>query len=122
MLKNIHLTCIGLTFLSFTLRFIWMLRKSDYLLAPVSRILPHIIDTTLLFSAIGLTILLQQYPITNVWLTAKICGLLVYILAGTMALKRGKTRSVRIFSGIVAYTAFVYIIAVAVTKSALIVV
>jgi len=119
LLKNIHLICIGLTFLSFSVRFIWMLMDSKYLHLKVTRILPHLIDTVLLASAIGLSITLHQYPMVNHWLTAKVIGLLIYIFAGTIALKRGKTKRIRIMAGILAFASFFYIVGVAFSKNAL---
>lgn len=116
LLKNIHLTCIVLTLISFSTRFVWMLMDSPLLKSRFSKILPHIIDSFLLASAIGLLFLLQQYPFVHHWLTAKIAGLLVYILAGTMALKRGKTKAMRSVSGALAFLSFFYITGVALTK------
>ncbi|WP_245555327.1 SirB2 family protein [Hahella ganghwensis] len=74
-------------------------------------------DTTLLVSAIGLSMLLAQYPLTNHWLTAKIIALIAYIVLGTVSLKRGKTKRARALAGVGAYCCIVYIIGVAVTKS-----
>lgn len=58
-----------------------------------------------------------QYPFEQSWLTAKLFGLLTYIGCGTMALKRGKTRQVRIaFLGL-AVLSYFYIVSVALTRS-----
>jgi len=48
-----------------------------------------------------------------------VIAVLVYIAAGTVALKRGRTRGVRIAALIVALTTFGYIVSVALTKSPL---
>ncbi|AZZ90936.1 regulator SirB [Hahella sp. KA22] len=117
LLKHIHMTCVALTFASFTLRFIWMILESPLLQRKLSKILPHIIDTVLLLSAIGLALKLQQYPFHSGWLTAKVAGLIIYIALGVFALKRGKTKGARILFGLGAYTAFAYIVMVALTKS-----
>jgi len=53
------------------------------------------------------------------WLVAKIVGLLVYIVLGTIALKRGKTRRMRVGAFVAAIATFVYIVMVALTKSPL---
>lgn len=115
--KHIHLTCVVLTFISFSVRAYGMLTVSPWLNSRIARILPHIIDTVLLVSAIVLTIILHQYPFVYGWLTAKVCALIVYILLGTVALKRGKTYQLRLFALIGAYLAFFYIVAVALTRS-----
>ena len=36
---------------------------------------------------------MQQYPLVHGWLTAKFFALIAYIVLGTIALKRGKTRA-----------------------------
>ncbi|MBU6949913.1 SirB2 family protein [Hahella sp. HN01] len=117
LLKHIHMTCVALTFASFTLRFIWMILESSLLQRKLSKILPHIIDTVLLLSAIGLALKLQQYPFYNGWLTAKVVGLIIYIALGVFALKRGKTKGARILFGLGAYMAFAYVVMVALTKN-----
>ncbi|ARU56065.1 SIRB family inner membrane protein [Oleiphilus messinensis] len=84
------------------------------------RVLPHIVDTVLLVSAILLTLQIHQYPFVNDWLTAKLIALLAYIAVGTFALKRGKTKSLRILLFFIALAIFFYILAVARTHSTLI--
>ena len=118
LLKLIHLTCVVLTISSFSLRYYWMLTDNPLLQARIVRTLPHLIDTLLLASAVGLCLILIQYPLVNHWLTAKVLGLAVYIVLGTMALKRGRTKKVRMMSGIGAYLSLIYILGVASTKSA----
>ncbi|MHB1249164.1 MAG: SirB2 family protein, partial [Polaromonas sp.] len=54
------------------------------------------------------------------WLTAKVLALTVYIVLGSVALKRGKTRGVRRWAFAAALAAFVYIVAVALTRQAMI--
>lgn len=83
------------------------------------KILPHIIDTVLLVSAIILAIQVSQYPLADSWLTAKVLALLVYIVLGSIALKRGKTKGIRVTAGIAAIATFVYMLSVAVTKNTL---
>ena len=95
-LKIIHVSCVAMSYALFVTRGVWMLRESVRLEQRWVKIAPHIIDTVLLASAIALAVLLHQYPLTNDWLTAKVAGLIVYIGLGTIALKRGKTRRIRI--------------------------
>lgn len=83
------------------------------------RILPHIIDTVLLASAIALLFKIQQYPLSHPWLTAKVVALVAYIILGSYALKRGGTRKARIRALIGAYAVFFYIAAVALTRNPL---
>jgi uncharacterized membrane protein SirB2 len=77
------------------------------------RVLPHVVDTVLLASAIALALLLHQYPFVDGWLTAKLLALAAYIVLGSIALKRGPTRAIRAVAWIGALVALAYIIAVA---------
>ena len=54
------------------------------------KIVPHVVDTLLLVSALTLVFWSDQYPFEQPWLTAKVLALIVYIALGTIALKRGK--------------------------------
>ena len=119
LLKHLHLTCVALTFILFSLRGFWMLSESALLQKKWVKITPHIIDTLLLGSAISLAITLQTSPFEHTWLLAKIVGLLVYIVLGTVALKRGKTKPIRMTAFVLALLTFGYIVKVALTKSPL---
>jgi len=79
-IKNLHITCVVLSAAGFLLRGLWMMTGNPLLQHRLTRILPHLVDTTLLLSAITLTVLIQQYPFVAGWATAKILGLIVYIL------------------------------------------
>jgi len=113
-LKTLHLTTVTLTLSLFLLRGAWMMAESSRLKARWVRIVPHINDTLLLASGIGLAVLLQQYPLVHGWLTAKLFALILYIVLGTVALKRGKTRAQRIAAWVAALLVFGYMVAVAV--------
>lgn len=93
-----------------------MMRGSVRLQRAWVKVLPHVIDTVLLASAVALALMSQQYPLVNGWLTAKIVGLLFYIGLGTIALKRGKTRQTRVAAWLAAQVVFFYIVAVALTR------
>lgn len=120
-LKHLHITFVALSGLLFLVRGIWMLRASPNLEQRWARIVPHIVDTLLLASAIGLAVVSHQYPGQMPWLTAKVVGLVAYIVLGTIALKRGRTQGVRTAAFVGALACFAYIVAVAVTKNPLVV-
>jgi uncharacterized membrane protein SirB2 len=117
LLKQLHLTTIAITLALFVLRGIWMMTASPRLQARWVRIVPHVNDTLLLTSGISLAVLLQQYPLVHGWLTAKFFALILYIVLGTYALKRGKTRGQRIAAWIAALLVFGYMVAVASTHT-----
>lgn len=117
LLKLIHVSAVLLSYLLFLTRGIWMMRASAQLQQRWVKIMPHVIDTVLLASAIMLAVLIQQNPLTDAWLTAKVVGLLVYIGCGMVALRFGKTRTVKVGSWIMAQIVFFYIVLVALTKN-----
>jgi uncharacterized membrane protein SirB2 len=71
----------------------------------------------LLTSAIALAVRIDQDPIHDKWLSAKVLGLLLYIGLGMIALRFGKTRRARVSAWIAAQLVFFYIVLVAVTKN-----
>ncbi len=116
-LKHVHVTCAVVTLALFLLRGAWMMRDSPRLAARWVRVVPHVVDTVLLASAITLAVIIGNAPVTHGWLTAKVIGLLLYIVLGTVALKRGRTRAIRIGAFFASLAVFGYIVSVAVTKS-----
>jgi uncharacterized membrane protein SirB2 len=80
--------------------------------APV-RYLSYTIDTVLLTAALMLATLLRQYPFVHGWLTVKVLLLVVYIVLGTFALKRGRSRRVRAICFAAAVLVYLFIVSVA---------
>jgi len=115
-IKHLHLTCVGLSGSMFLLRGIWKMRDSAMLQQRWVKILPHVIDTVLLTSALTLAWWSGQYPFQQNWLTAKLLALLLYIALGTLALKRGKTPAIRLAAFVAAVLVFIYIISVALSR------
>jgi len=118
-LKVIHIGAVAASYALFVLRGMWMMLGSPQLQRRWVKILPHIVDTTLLASAIALAVMLRVYPLHDSWLTAKVAGLLIYIGLGMLALKYGPTRGARIAAWIAAQAVFFYIVLVAVTRNPL---
>lgn len=120
-LKYVHVSCVVLSYSLFFVRGVWMIRESPLLAARWARIVPHVIDTLLLASAIAMAVVIQQYPFVAPWLTAKVIGLVAYIALGMVALKCGRTKRTRAAAWIAAQVVFLYIIAVAILKRPLLV-
>lgn len=115
-IKHLHVTCVALSAAGFLLRGLWMMTGSPLLQHRLTRVLPHVIDSLLLLSAITLAMMIQQYPFAAGWVTAKVLGLLAYILLGTLALKRGRTMGMRITAFTAALLVYAWIVSVAFTK------
>jgi len=117
--KTIHVSCVVLSFAGFFIRGIWMMQDSSNLKLRWVKIAPHIIDTFLLASAIVLAVQMHISPLEQSWLMAKIIALLAYIGIGTVALREGRSKQVRVSAWFWGLAIFVYIVSVALTKSVL---
>lgn len=116
LVKNLHVTCVVLSATGFLLRGSWMISGNPLLQHRLTRVLPHIVDSALLLSAITLAVMIEQYPFGAGWVTAKVFGLLAYILLGTLALKRARTRQSRLAALVAAILVYAWIVSVALTK------
>jgi len=115
--KSLHMFTAIATISGFMLRGYWMMTESDRLQLRITRIAPHIIDTIFLLSGIALIFMLHLNAFTQPWLLAKFAGLVVYIVLGIIALKRGATRQIRVVAFVAALATFGYIVGVATAKS-----
>lgn len=115
-LKAVHVGAVALSLAGFVTRFALVLGESPLARTRFARIAPHVVDTVLLASAIALAWTIGAVPVRDDWLTAKIVGLLVYIVLGSLALRRARTRPVRALCGILAIAVFAFIVYVARTK------
>ena len=118
-LKITHMVCAAFSIAGFGLRGYWMLSGSALLNRRTVKTVPHIIDTLLLGSALGMLFVWQTSPFTLNWVTAKLVALLFYIGLGMVALRFGKTRAVRVVAWISALLVAAYIVSVAFSKSVL---
>ncbi|MFA5825136.1 MAG: SirB2 family protein [Gallionellaceae bacterium] len=108
-IKILHLASVLISYSLFFMRGLWVLRASHVMQQRWVKIAPHIIDSVLLGSAITLAALLGISPFTAPWLAAKIIALLPYIVLGSIALKRGKTRQTKLACWLAAQAVFCYI-------------
>lgn len=115
-IKHMHMTFAALSGALFFIRGIWMLRDSPLLHRRWINRSSYVIDTVLLASALTMVFWSAQYPFVQSWLTVKVLAVLAYIVAGAVALKRGKTKPVRTGALVVALLLFAYIVKVALTK------
>lgn len=113
-IKFIHIACVVLSGSVFALRGMMMLAGSRWVYHPILRRGSYLIDTTLLTAAVLLTLILHQYPFVQAWLTAKVLLLLVYIVLGVFALRRGRSRASRAAYFAAALAVFLFIVSIAI--------
>ena len=113
MVKQLHIALAAITFGGFLLRCYWRRSGNPWLDAKPVRVLPHVIDTLFLASGIALAAMLSLNPLRAPWLLAKLIALVVYIGAGSVAIRRGRTAGSRRAAFVVAVVAFAYIVGAA---------
>lgn len=116
LVKHIHLTCVALSLSLLLLRFFWMTKESAMMEQKWVKIVPHVIDTLLLLSALTLCVLINQYPFVQPWLTEKLLAVIAYIAMGFMCFK-GRTKGLRTIAVIGAVGWIAVIGKLAVTKT-----
>ena len=117
LLRQLHTLMAVITIAGFLLRGYWMLTDPDMLQQRITRIAPHIVDTVFLTSGIAMLFVISLNPFSQCWLVAKFAGLFLYILFGSIALRRGPTLPIRALAFILALSAYGYIVGVALSKS-----
>lgn len=117
LLKNAHITLAMISIGGFVLRWWWMKTGSALFHHRLSRVLPHLADTLFLASGIWLAITIRQYPFVHAWLTAKIFGLIAYIVLGSLALKHARTAAGRNLAFVAALVVIAWVVSVARSKS-----
>lgn len=115
-LKHSHMLFAMLSVLLLVVRFALLTKGSALLQTKFLKIVPHVVDTLLLLSAVSLMMTLSQYPISTPWLTDKVVGVAAYILMGVVALK-GRTPMLRIMAFLGALGWLSFVVRVAITKT-----
>jgi uncharacterized membrane protein SirB2 len=112
-IKWVHVAAVLASGSLFFLRGIALHAGARWAMAAPLRYLSYTIDTVLLTAALMLATILHQYPFVHAWLTAKILLLVLYVVLGSYALKRGSTRSVRIACWTAALLVYAMIVSIA---------
>ncbi|MCX9562652.1 SirB2 family protein, partial [Vibrio cholerae] len=96
-LKHFHLFTIGVSVVMLSIRYVLMMMNSAHLERKFFKIFPHVNDTLLLLSGIGLIFITGFIPFTAAapWMTEKFTCVLAYIALGFFALKLGRNKLLR---------------------------
>ncbi len=111
--------CVALSGSLFTLRGVLRINGAVVANHLALRIASIVIDTVLLTAAVLLTLIVHQYPFLNGWLTAKVLLLVLYVVLGSIALRRAKSRMGQIAAFGAALLTFAAIVGVAITHQPL---
>ena len=112
-IKAVHIAAVMASGLLFLLRGAAVQFGASWAMAAPLRYLSYTIDTVLLTAALMLATIIHQFPFVQGWLTAKVLLLVLYVVLGSFALKRGRTRAVRTACWISALLVYLFIVSVA---------
>jgi uncharacterized membrane protein SirB2 len=112
-IKSVHIAAVVASGSLFLLRGAAVQLGAKWAMAAPLRYLSYSIDTVLLTAALMLATILQQFPFVHGWLTAKVLLLVCYVVLGTYALKRGRTRAVRTACWVAALLVYLFIVSIA---------
>ena len=118
LVKIIHISCVIISLSGFAIRGILKLSGSGILQNKLVRVLPHIVDTVLLISAITLVVMSGMYPWLVSWVGVKLVALVAYILAGSIFMRARQNSTEQYGWFAISLLLAGYIVVVALTKSA----
>ena len=119
-LKQAHVLLVAVSGALFAARGVSVLAGQTWAMARSVRIASVAIDTQLLAAGVSLWVLLGLQPLRDPWLGAKIGLLLVYIVLGSFALKRGRTPRGRLLAFVAALACFGWMVSIALTHHPLV--
>lgn len=112
-IKWVHLVTVLCSGSLFFVRGLMLLNDMKIAMAAPLRYLSYSIDTVLLTAALMLATMLPSTMFANDWLMEKIILLVVYIVLGSFALKRGRSTKSRALFFIAAMSVYGFIFSVA---------
>jgi uncharacterized membrane protein SirB2 len=112
-LKSAHVGLVTGSGALFALRGAAVLAGQGWAMHKPWRVLSYCIDTLLLAAGVTLWAMLHLNPVRDPWLGTKLALLLLYIVLGSLALKRGRTPTVRRASYAAALATYLFMASVA---------
>ena len=114
-LKYAHITCVALSGALFAWRSLRLIARGRHP-AGWERVVPHIVDTLLLTTALVLVFMLRLNPLAHGWLAVKLGAVVAYIGFGFMTLRFARSHGQRVAAFCCATFSFLYVILVALTR------
>lgn len=112
-IKYVHIATVLFSGALFFLRGLLLLNGKSWAMSAPLRYLSYSIDTVLLTAALMLATMLPSGVFANGWLTVKLVLLVVYVVLGSFALKRGNTLKMRWTCFIAAVCVYAFMLSVA---------
>lgn len=112
-IRLVHIAAVIISGVLFACRGVGVLSGARWPMWAPLRHLTYTVDTVLLTAALMLATVLRQYPFVQAWLTVKVLLLVVYVVLGSFALKRGRTSAMRLYCFLAALAVYLFIVSVA---------
>lgn len=112
-IKSIHIISVLASGGLFFVRGLLVLNGRSWAMSAPLRYLSYSIDTVLLTAALMLATMLPGAVFANGWLTVKLVLLVLYVVLGSIALKRGRDSKIRWASFIAALGIYAFMLSVA---------
>lgn len=112
-IKTAHVALVATSGLLFALRGAAVLAGHTWPLSGALRLSSVAIDSALLAVGVVLWSLLALHPLRDPWLGVKLLLLLLYIVLGSLALKRARTQHGRVLAYAAALICYLYMVSVA---------
>jgi uncharacterized membrane protein SirB2 len=112
-IKWLHVALVAASGLLFAVRGAAVLAGQAWALRLTWRAASVLVDTCLLAAGVTLWTVLQLNPSTSPWLGVKLALLLVYIVLGSLALKRARTPASRRAAYVAALATYAFMVTVA---------
>ena len=117
LLKHLHVTLVAMSVTGFVLRWTGRLVQADWAASRAARTVPHVLDSVLLLSGLGLAA--AWGPALGAWFVAKMLGLVAYVVLGALSLRPTRSPRARVAAGLLALVAVAWMVSVALTKQPL---
>lgn len=91
-IKMIHLICVVASLIGFFARGAGHLAGASWVDQKWVKVAPHVVDTLLLVSGVGLIMVTHQYPGETPWVNVKLGLVVIYILLGMAAFRLARNR------------------------------
>ena len=116
LIRSVHVALVATSGLLFAVRGIAALAGQAWPSRTTLRLMSVIIDTALLAAGIALWLLLGLHPVRDAWLATKFLLLAAYIVLGTLALRRARTRGGRAAAFTAALACYLFMVSVAMAR------
>ncbi|MDT0581854.1 MULTISPECIES: SirB2 family protein [Alteromonadaceae] len=95
MAMHLHVTAVVISLALFSFRFVLTIKGHGMLQQKWLKIVPHVVDTVLLASAVWLLTMSSMMQVDG-WVASKVIGVVLYIVSGLFALKWAKNNRSRV--------------------------